>query len=78
MWLGIHFLDLVNFIMAANVVKAAGFTANVGGQPIDTEDAAAAALRCASHYEFIVKAVTKLELKIQSSCMQIRMEHLGQ
>jgi predicted dehydrogenase len=40
-WLGIHWLDLAMYITGAPIAKIAGFTANVGGQPIDTEDAAA-------------------------------------
>lgn len=45
MWLGIHWLDLANYITGAEITQIAGFTANVGGQPIDTEDAAAVALK---------------------------------
>lgn len=44
-WLGIHWLDLAQFIMGRTVSDVAGFTAVVGGQPIDVEDAAALALR---------------------------------
>lgn len=44
-WLGIHWLDLAMHITGSSIVEAAGFTANVGGQPIDIEDSAAAALR---------------------------------
>lgn len=40
-WLGIHWLDLAMYITGQGIGKVAGFTANVGGQPIDTEDAAA-------------------------------------
>lgn len=44
-WLGIHWLDLAMHITGSSITEAAGFTANVGGQPIDIEDSAAAALR---------------------------------
>ena len=44
-WLGIHWLDLAMYVTGSSVTEAAGFTANVGGQPIDIEDSAAAALR---------------------------------
>ncbi|MBC8355968.1 MAG: Gfo/Idh/MocA family oxidoreductase [Planctomycetes bacterium] len=44
-WLGIHWLDLAMHITGASIVEAAGFTANVGGQPIDIEDSTAAAFR---------------------------------
>jgi predicted dehydrogenase len=44
-WLGIHWLDLAMYISGSSVREVAGFTANVGGQPIDVEDSAAAALR---------------------------------
>jgi predicted dehydrogenase len=44
-WLGIHWLDLVNLITGLKVTQVAGFAGVVGGQPIDVEDSAAAALR---------------------------------
>jgi predicted dehydrogenase len=45
LWLGIHWLDLAMHLTQSPIVDVAGFTANVGGQPTDVEDAAAAALR---------------------------------
>ena len=45
LWLGIHWLDLALFISGLAVSDVAGFTAVVGGQPIDVEDSAAIALR---------------------------------
>jgi predicted dehydrogenase len=44
-WLGIHWLDLAMFITGSTITEVAGFTANVGRQPIDVEDSAAAAFR---------------------------------
>jgi UDP-N-acetyl-2-amino-2-deoxyglucuronate dehydrogenase len=44
-WLGIHWLDLAMHITGANIDSVAGFIANVGGQPIDVEDSAAATLK---------------------------------
>jgi len=44
-WLGIHWLDLAMFITDSSIEHVAGFTAVVGGQPIDVEDSAAAALK---------------------------------
>ena len=44
-WLGIHWLDLAQFVTSAAITEVAGFIANVGGQPIDVEDSAAATLR---------------------------------
>lgn len=44
-WLGIHWLDLAMYLVDSSIVETAGFVANVGGQPIDVEDAAAAAFR---------------------------------
>ena len=44
-WLGIHWLDLAMHMTDASIVEVAGFTANVGGQPIDIEDSAVAAFR---------------------------------
>jgi predicted dehydrogenase len=47
-WLGIHWLDLAMYVSGSRIRDVAGFTANVGGQPIDTEDSAVVALRFAS------------------------------
>jgi len=46
-WLGIHWLDLAMHITGSPIDRVAGFTANVGGQPIDVEDSATATL----HFE---------------------------
>ena len=47
MWLGIHYVDLLHHLTGQRIVEVAGLTAVVGGAPIDTEDAAVAALRFA-------------------------------
>lgn len=47
-WLGIHWLDLAVYITGSKIRQIAGFTGNVGGQPIDTEDSAAVALQFAN------------------------------
>jgi predicted dehydrogenase len=44
-WLGIHWLDLANYISGQQVKQVAGFTGNVGGQPLDVEDSAVLTLR---------------------------------
>ena len=44
-WLGIHWLDLAMYLTGSRIREVAGFTANVGGQPINVEDSATAALR---------------------------------
>lgn len=44
-WLGIHWLDIAMYVSGARIRDVAAFTANVGGQPIDTEDSAVVALR---------------------------------
>jgi predicted dehydrogenase len=44
-WLGIHWLDLAMFVTGSAIVGVTGLTANVGGQPLDVEDSAVAALR---------------------------------
>jgi len=41
---GIHYLDLIQYITGDRVRRVSGFYGNVGGQPIDTEDAAVAAM----------------------------------
>jgi len=47
-WLGIHWLDLAMYISGSRITHVAGFSGNVGGQPIDTEDSAALSLRFAN------------------------------
>jgi len=47
-WLGIHWLDVAAYITGSPITQVAGFTGNVGGQPIDTEDSAAVALKFAN------------------------------
>lgn len=44
-WLGIHWLDLAMYITGQSIAEVAGFTNNVGGQPINIEDSATASLR---------------------------------
>ena len=44
-WLGIHWLDLVQFISGNRIRQVCGFARNVGGQPLDVEDAAVLALQ---------------------------------
>ena len=44
-WLGLHWLDLAMYLSGETITEVTGFTANVGGQPIRIEDAAALALR---------------------------------
>lgn len=44
-WLGIHWLDQAMYLTGSNIVEVAGFTGNVGGQPIEVEDSAAIALK---------------------------------
>jgi predicted dehydrogenase len=44
-WLGIHWLDLVTHLTGARIEEVAAFAGNVGGQPIDVEDAAAITMR---------------------------------
>jgi predicted dehydrogenase len=47
-WLGIHWLDLAVFLAGSRITQVTGFTANVGGQPIDVEDSAAVCFRFAN------------------------------
>jgi predicted dehydrogenase len=44
-WLGIHWIDLVMYVTGSTIVEVAGFTGNVGGQPLKIEDSAAMAVR---------------------------------
>lgn len=44
-WLGIHWLDLTTQLTGARINEVVAFAGNVGGQPIDVEDAAAISMR---------------------------------
>ena len=44
-WLGVHYLDLIQFITGLRIQQVCGFVANVGGQPIEVEDSAVLSLR---------------------------------
>ena len=46
-WLGIHWIDLTMHLSGSNIDQVAGFTTNIGGQPLNVEDSATAAL----HYD---------------------------
>ena len=43
-WLGIHWIDLVEHISGDRIREVCGFARNVGGQPIEVEDAAVLAV----------------------------------
>ena len=44
-WLGIHYLDLIQFVTGDTISQVSGLIQNVGGQPLDVEDAAVASLQ---------------------------------
>ena len=44
-WLGCHWFDLMRYITGAEVAKVSAIEANVGGEAIDVEDAAAVSLQ---------------------------------
>jgi predicted dehydrogenase len=46
-YLGIHYVDLLQFLTGEEIRRVAGFTRNVGGAPIEVEDAAAVVLELA-------------------------------
>ena len=45
LWLGIHYIDLIQYMSGQSIRQIAGFYGNVGDQPIDVEDAAVVALQ---------------------------------
>ncbi|HAH47134.1 Gfo/Idh/MocA family oxidoreductase [Gimesia sp.] len=49
-WLGIHWIDLSMYLTESSITDVAGFTALVGGQPIDVEDSAAFSFRYAAGF----------------------------
>jgi UDP-N-acetyl-2-amino-2-deoxyglucuronate dehydrogenase len=44
-WLGIHYLDLIQFITSRRILKIGGFIENVGGASTDVEDSAAVSMQ---------------------------------
>ena len=44
-WLGIHWLDLAMQITGSDISTVAGFITNIGGQPLNIEDSATAAMK---------------------------------
>jgi predicted dehydrogenase len=44
-WLGIHYVDLIQFITGQQITEIAAQTANIGGQPVNIEDSAAVSFR---------------------------------
>lgn len=44
-WLGIHWLDLAMHLTGKAIEEVAGFTANLGGEPVNIEDSVVLALR---------------------------------
>src|SRR5215471_5639509 len=46
-WLGIHYVDAVQFIAGQTVSRVCGFAANTGGTPISVEDSAAVVMEFA-------------------------------
>lgn len=47
-WLGCHWLDLMRYLTSSEVTTVAAIEANVSGEPVTVEDAAAVALRFAN------------------------------
>ena len=45
---GIHYLDLIQYLFSDPIQQVAAFCENVGGQPIEVEDAAVVSFRCRS------------------------------
>jgi predicted dehydrogenase len=44
-WLGIHYVDILQFISGQKITRVCGFTGNAGGQPIRVEDSASVSLQ---------------------------------
>jgi UDP-N-acetyl-2-amino-2-deoxyglucuronate dehydrogenase len=44
-WLGIHYVDVIQFISGQRISKVCGFIENAGGQPLDVEDSAAVSMQ---------------------------------
>jgi predicted dehydrogenase len=44
LWLGIHYVDLIQFISSLPIVQVRAFIQNIGRQPMDVEDSAAIAM----------------------------------
>lgn len=44
-WLGLHWIDLAMYLTRSDVTAVAGFTTNIGGQPLDVEDSAVVSMK---------------------------------
>ncbi len=44
-WLGIHYLDAIQFITGQRISRICGFIENAGGEPMDVEDSASVAMQ---------------------------------
>lgn len=44
-WLGVHWLDIAMFLTRSKITQVTGFSGNVGGLPLNIEDAAVVAMR---------------------------------
>src|SRR5205814_7723947 len=40
LWLGIHYIDVIQYMTGAKIAEVCGFSKNVGGQPVEVEDVA--------------------------------------
>lgn len=65
-WFGILWLDLAQYITGLKVEAVAGFAGNVGGQPVDVEDAAVLALKFGPRCFGTMTAAYYLDKGIQS------------
>jgi predicted dehydrogenase len=45
-WLGIHAIDWIQFICGTSIAELSAYAGNVGGAPVDVEDAAVISFRC--------------------------------
>jgi UDP-N-acetyl-2-amino-2-deoxyglucuronate dehydrogenase len=73
-WFGILWLDLALYITGLRLEAVAGFTGNVGGQPIDVEDAAVASLQFNRRCFGTITSAYYLDRGVQSH-IQIWGEH---
>jgi len=79
---GVHYLDLIQFLLGEPIREINGFTGNVGGQPIEVEDSAVVSFRFASGATGTLNTGYYLEsgkqggIRIWGSHGWFRVEHL--
>lgn len=79
---GIHYLDVIQYLLDESIGQVNGFTQNVGGQPIEVEDSAVVSFRFTSgatgtlNTGYYLDQGKQSEIRIWGSDGWLRLEHM--